>query len=246
MSPPKPPETEPDAELSAALASTEEEPPGPDLRAALAALNARIAQSESSGWERVRSLSTRTRAWLAWGGVLGVTLLTLVATPRVELSAYPWPRMLLSLAVIAVLCGALLVPALGSWHHPALTPRRALGWVLGAWLASVALSLLPEAHVMLPHTASERGQELRRALGCLGFGFALGLPVFMLCRWLGRGAPSSSVAAAAVAGLAGNAALQLHCPITEPAHLLLGHSTLGLVVLVLALPAALRMYLRAR
>jgi len=67
------------------------------------------------------------------------------------------------------------------------------------------------------------------ALSCFLYGTLLSLPLVALVWLLDRGGGSRSrlFAGAAACGLAANTALLLHCPATNPAHLLAGHGTIG-------------------
>jgi len=59
--------------------------------------------------------------------------------------------------------------------------------------------------------------------------------VVLVLRALDRTAHDSrpaGVLAAVTGGVAGNPALERHCPVTAPAHLLLGHATVGLMLVL--------------
>jgi hypothetical protein len=160
-----------------------------------------------------------------------------VLAPRPDLTAYPPGRMLTVFAGLGALLLVSVRLSLRPLHRPP-PPAPAVLSVLALSVAAAAgFSLLPAAHVLLPHTspAPELGlwQHVRP---CLAFGFALGLPLFAALRFFDRGVRLGAWPAAAALGLLGNLALQLHCPITEPSHLLLGHATVGLLAAVLLLP----------
>ncbi|MGD8862145.1 MAG: hypothetical protein PVI30_19190 [Myxococcales bacterium] len=205
-----------------------------ELGALWGELRQRVDAHDASLRGRARDLPTPARFGLVAGlAVLLVAAVGLLA-PRPDLSAYPLGRMLL---VVLGLGGLLLVSvrmSLRPLHRPAPRPATVLS-VLGLSIATAAgFSLLPAAHVLLPHTAPSPELSLwQHVRPCLVFGFALGLPLFAALRVFDRGTPMGAWPAAAALGLVGNLALQLHCPITQTSHLLLGHAPLGLLAAVL-------------
>ena len=139
---------------------------------------------------------------------------------------------LLSLFAAGLWLGA---DALRSWHRPALSFGGATLRVGLSLALLVGLSVLPVPIELSPYTTPPRGMPLLVHAGsCLLFGLGIALPTFLVCQALSRGAPYTTWMAAVVSGLVGNLALQLHCPITEHAHLLVGHAGLGIVVLLYA------------
>ena len=76
---------------------------------------------------------------------------------------------------------------------------------------------------------------VQATVGCFVLGALVGGFVVVGLRLLDRGGHRSREAAlfaATAGGLAANAALELHCPATAPAHLLLGHASVALVLVL--------------
>lgn len=184
------------------------------------------------GW--LRSRPTATRLALGFGLVAVLVGLNATLMARADLAVYPIPRLL----AVAVAYAALLVLALplalrGLQLKPSKVP---LGWVIGlAVLAPLALSALPQAHI--EHTASLAGvgdDFAKRAIKCFFFGLALAAPLVATLAALDRTAQRSRggvLLAAAAAGITGVLGLHLHCPITDPTHIVVGHGTVALALI---------------
>ena len=107
--------------------------------------------------------------------------------------------------------------------------------VLGlAPLLLAGLYLMPVAHTDPLASAQPQGAGavLLRALPCLGVGMSIALIGSIALRAFDRGGSRALVLLASAGGVAANLLLLLHCPLTAPAHLLLGH--LGVLLLVVA------------
>lgn len=222
------------------------DPAGADLGPLKAAL-ARRLERERGPLAWLRSRATPVRIVLALAAALVTLVAVLLLTPRADLATYPTGRM--ALALIPMLAGLawLANDALRPMHLPPATRLR-IGLALGAGLLiPLGLAIMPQAHTAHPASLVGMGEDFwPRAVACFVFGLITGLPVLVIAQladrgggWLGR-----LLLALAVAGLAGNLALQLHCPITHPAHLLAGHASVG-VALVLVMAGPL-FWLRAR
>ncbi len=183
--------------------------------------------------ERERGLRAYLRSrptWMRWALTLSVALLLL--TRELRHRRVPWA----DLGTPKVLVGVSLLGLLGLVVRAALRPlpiarrsarlRRALATV--AWCLPCVLWLAPEAHPGPELT----GSFAWRSLGCFAYGSAFSAPVFALLWTLDRGMHVPyrvlSLAAGALA-LVANLILMLHCPITNGAHLLAGHFSIGLV-----------------
>jgi hypothetical protein len=101
----------------------------------------------------------------------------------------------------------------------------ALPWLLAA---------LPAAQTGHPDSVLGAHDSVAdRAVSCLALGALLSVPFLGLWRAVDRLQGRDlerSIAAITAAGLLGNLALQLHCPLTSVSHLLLGHAPLALVL----------------
>jgi hypothetical protein len=187
-------------------------------------------------WLRSRSRPARLAMALGFAALVGVAML--LFAHRGDLPTYPQARMLLELAWFVAGTGAAAWLAL----RPIYLPRPSGGVVAAvaafALAGPIVAALLPE----VPTSAYHRAYHSWRALGCFGIGTATSLLAFVLARALDRGGTHGAgqlVLAAAAAGLVGNVALQLHCPINYPGHLLLGHATVPLGLVLGALGARL-------
>lgn len=202
------------------------------------ALTSLLAEVEQSlGRERgvrawLRSLSTPWRIACALGSVGVVAAFVLVYRPRPDLSAYPIDRMALTVAFYALLIGGAFALELRPLQRRAL-PRWVRPVLAGiALLVPVAFAFAPSAEVVAVHVP---GSFMHLALGCFMFGLALTVPVLVLLFSLDRRAHRSFgvvVLAAAAGGLVANLGLALHCPITNVAHVLVGHATIGLILIM--------------
>jgi hypothetical protein len=196
----------------------------PELGALYAGLAEQIGRERGlRGWLRTRS--TPARAALAAGAVLLAALGTALLWLRPDLHVYPVGRMALILGFGAALAGAQLRLALWPLQRPA--PRRWLApaLIVGAIFGLGGVYALPAAHVDHAASAQAPGSEalLVRAWPCLVIGLALAGACYALLWALDRGGSRRALIAAACSGVSANLLLQLHCPITAPAHLLLGH-----------------------
>ena len=180
-------------------------------------------------WLRSRSRVERGLMILAVAAL--VAGLTFIVAPRPDFYTYPRVRM------VATLGWFLIAGGVATWIalRPIYLSRATTGLVVAAatlaLLGPIATSLLPE--VPMVHAPAHRVWPW--AYGCFASGITAALVVLVVSRVLDRGGAHSSgqvVLAAAAAGLAGTTALQLHCPINYPLHLLLGHATvpLGLIL----------------
>jgi hypothetical protein len=208
--------------------------------AELAELRGRIAadlEGEKTFLGRLRALKTIQRTALVIGMMIVVTVLTVATTPRHDLAAYPMGRMAAALLVLAFVSGAASWRLLRPLYAPPPNVWVSRSLLIMGVLTPVVLALMPLDHA---GGAAGEGAAFAAACGkCLGFGGILGLPVLVLA-FLVRRAHVDGAAIAALAGVAagltGNLTLQVHCPITEPTHLLLGHA---LLLAVLGVGAAL-------
>ncbi|MFZ5893287.1 MAG: hypothetical protein ACOY0T_19665 [Myxococcota bacterium] len=150
-----------------------------------------------------------------------------------------WPNEVLGTVLSLVLLLAALVATIRGFMEPLSTPhsnrRRAIAAACGLLLPFL-LALLPALLDATTHWPAAK------ATACLIYGAAFSVPLFAGL-WLFDRAErlsfTSLYALAGASGLAGNLILILHCPSRAPLHLLLGHATVGLFVLVVSTCALL-------
>jgi hypothetical protein len=179
----------------------------------------------------LRALPTWQRTGIALGLAAAVTLASLVTKPRSDLDAYPMGHMAWIVGLLAALTFAASWRLLRPLHKP---PPKAwtdtLLLVLGV-LTPAVVSFIPLGHVGID--AGTGADFAAGCMRCIGFGGVLGIPVLVLALVLRRknmdGAAITALGGVA-AGLSGNLVLQVHCPITDSTHLLLGHTTLLLIL----------------
>lgn len=230
-----------DARARELLRAAPEQVALPDFSALEAELDREIAQ-EAGPRATLRALSTPRRYLLVCVPLALAAALTLVIRPRLDLAVYPAARMTLVLSVVGGLVLASVVTALWSLSFrplPAWLPKLL---VAGAPVVLLLLYALPAAHTAHPASlqAPGAGALLMRALPCLSIGSVVAGVAFLLLRAFDRGATRVSLLFAAGAGLYANLLLQLHCSVTDPAHMLLGHLGVALVALGAASLAARR------
>lgn len=205
----------------------------PDL-AAIQAEVAREIAAEQGVRAGLRALSTPRRVLLALAPLCALAGITLWVRPRVDLAVYPGARMALVLGVVGAL--VLLSLLFGLWSlawRPLPESVRKLAVAL-APITLLVLYALPPAHTAHPASLQAEGPLalITRALPCLLVGSALAAGAFFLVRAFDRGGRRASWLLAACAGLYANLLLQLHCSVTAPAHMLLGHLGVALLALL--------------
>lgn len=203
-----------------------------DLDAMFSAVRGRVEAADRRPAFFLRSRPTWLRRAMALAAFVVVGVISGLGAPRPDLAEYPIGRMAIELAALGVLLGTSLWLTVRPLHEPAMS-RGKLWALAGLALAStLVLALLPQAHAHLPTGATGDRPLLAHAMPCMGFGLALGLPVYAIARLLDRGARLGALMAGVAAGLAGNFALQLHCPIAASDHLMAGHVTVLLAFVV--------------
>ena len=226
-----------DASLGHALAAVPAMPEM-DLSGMLAGLDDALGREESKlAWLRNRSTTARIAAVVGVGVLL--VLVGGAAKIRPDISAYPLPRLILTVVVYLSLVGLAAVIAFRPLYQKPV-PRAVLYALIGvAALLPFVVASMPQAHAHIAGTPLGNGADfIPRAFACFRYGVALSLPVLVLAALADRGAFRIGVwpvLLGAAAGLIGTVALELHCPITEPIHLLLGHASIAMFVGILAL-----------
>lgn len=200
-------------------------------------LDASLAQ-ERGLLASLRARPTSQRIALMMAVTLLVVVVSLMATPRSDLASYPIARMVGVLAVLGGVTSAAAWRLLRPLHlpRPSVASDRLL-LVLGV-LAPVIAALWP-MHAHLGAHPGEGGTFIARCAGCMAFGASMGLPILLLAFALRRArvdGPAVAALAGVSAGIGGNLALQVHCPITATSHLMGGHAML---VVILGVAAAL-------
>ena len=221
-----------EARLGQRLAEAQAPQDDVDWNAQLARLQKSVAQERGArAW--LRSRPTPIRLVLAAGTAALLLMLVVAFSRRADLGVYPLLRLSATLAIYTLLAGMLLRSALVRLQQP--WPVAASRWpllALAVALPFVAASL-PVAHALHPASLEGAGADFtRRAVACFTYGGVVALPVVLLTIGLARTRIVGDVLAPVVgvsAALVGMAALELHCPITHPVHLLVGHATVGLV-----------------
>jgi len=187
------------------------------------------------GWLKSRSTPKRIAAALTVPAVL--VAFQLLTKLRPDISVYPVGRM--TLEVVALLVGTvgatvMALRPLQRAHRPAFT------W---AWLALVLavpflMAATGPAHLAYPASLEGVGDDFwRRAMACFGYGVAMAAPAWVALALFDRQSSRAGTVvliAGAVSGLVGNFVLHVHCPLTDPTHLLVGHATVGIALLPIA------------
>jgi hypothetical protein len=176
---------------------------------------------------RLRSLPRGTRFALLVALVAAEAAIFWFLLRRGNFAAYPAGRMALTLGGYAtVLLGA-------SWLalRPIYLPDRRLlrvAFVLLGLALPVVIALLPE----VDGPPLGRDAHVQQALFCFANGVLVAAAVLVLAWLLDRGAGAGPLLAAVAGGLTGTLLLHVHCPYNQPLHLLAGHATVPVVVIV--------------
>jgi hypothetical protein len=197
---------------------------------ALASLRRRIDRSlatETGARAALMALGVKTQLALVLFAMLVIGIAIALAAPRHDMSEYPRVRLIVVLALFGGLAGGCVWGALWPLHRPAASRFRRAVMLACAVVAPALISFFPHA---------EAGQAplsgiafASRSGTCLATGFALSLPFLILAALVRRSdvdGPIVAALAGAAAGLLGNGALELHCPVGDSAHLLVGHAIL--------------------
>jgi predicted anti-sigma-YlaC factor YlaD len=226
------------AAVGRALAEAAPEPaPDPGLDSLFERVQQQVHQERGVGaW--LRSRRTAVRCTLAGLAVALIALIALIVAPRGDLAVYPLERMALTLAPLALLIGVSMHLSLRPLHRP---PPPA--WVMPALAVAAvavpaALALLPQPHVGPEGMAAGQGLTFAaRSAACFAKGSIVAVALLGLWRTLDRsqfGRVGRRVFATAAAGAAANFALQCHCAVSHPLHLLLGHAAVAIAFVAAA------------
>ncbi|MBX3270572.1 MAG: DUF1109 family protein [Sandaracinaceae bacterium] len=209
-------------------------PAGVELDAMLGEVERSLREADGSWLFRVRSLATGARRAIALGAAATVVALGASVGLRADLASAPVGYLAVGVVAGAALLAVCLTLALRPLCAPPL-PRGLRGALAAVSLAATA------ALALLTPAGAVAGREglVEHATPCAAYGLLLGLPVYAVLRVLDRGGAGAALVASCAAGLTGHLVLTLHCPRTDPAHLMAGHFAVVLlfVAVVGGLPA---------
>jgi hypothetical protein len=199
-----------------------------DQDAGFSSLTASLA-SERGLVARLREARTSSRLLAATGAVFLVLAGVGFFWSRSRLAPVPLTRVVVVVSVLSVLLALAVRLVLRPMQSPPVS-RRAL------WISLLAGLVVPFVFAATPHEAQAAATFSSSALRCFVIGGTLGAAFVGLLYAFDRrelSARPTGFLAAAAGGLAANAALELHCPSTDPLHLVLGHATIGVALLAL-------------
>lgn len=193
------------------------------------------------GWLKSRSTPMRVAAALAVPTAL--VAFQLLTKLRVDISVYPVGRMVVEVTALLIgTVGATMMALrpLQRTHRPAFT----WAWLVLVLAVPFLMAATGPAHLAHPASLEGVGDDFwRRALACFGYGVAMAAPAWVALALFDRQASKAGaivLVTAAVSGLVGNFVLHVHCPLTDPMHLLVGHATVGIALLPIAAAISLR------
>ncbi len=213
-------------ELARALGGLDETPV--DLSMLSGVLSAQL-QMERGLRGMARRLPSVARLGVVFALVLLVVAWVGLQMARPDLGVYPVGRMALVLASLSAMLVGASVYATRPLHRAPLPRGLHAAALLSVVALPLALAVLPVAHS--DHPMAFRPEPFwPQTLMCFSFGSVVaGLTVLSL--WMverrDRLPARVIVLFVGVGGLAGNLALQLQCPVTDPLHLVLGHGLVG-------------------
>lgn len=226
-------EDRPDPRLREALRAAELTAGPGALDDVFARVSDDVAREDAHPLARLRARSTRARRAIAIASFIALFGFAITQGARGDLALYPLPRLVLECAAYVVLLVLSIFAAVRSEALPALPRARVALLVALGVVAAVVLAVAPAPHALPIHLV---GRESDAFMGggspCMYVGLTLGLPVYVVLRLVDRGSPLASVLAASAAGLLANLVLQVHCPVTSVGHRLVGHASIGPILLV--------------
>jgi hypothetical protein len=197
----------------------------PDMGALFSELTASI-EKENGLLARLRELPTSSRLF----GVAGVVIVALgligVFWSRENKAPMPVVHVVIALTSLALML-ALAVRLVLRPLQSAAPSQRAVSLSL---FGGLVLPFACAAAVQMESGPVIHGSPVR----CFVVGSALGFAFILVLRAFDRGellTKSTGLLAAVAGGLAANAALELHCPSTDPVHLMLGHAMIGVALI---------------
>jgi len=203
---------------------------GPPCDAMWASIDAAAREETSSMRGRLRALRTSTRVLIAVGFAFVVAATFLLITGyRTDLTTQTVIRygalMVGLLGLDALVFSVALRPA----HRPPLRWQTTLA-IAGGLLVPVILALLPDLWV------DETTQPESEVFLCIVPGVMTATVVSVLVWFLQRGtAPTWGRVLSVVVGggVTGFAMLQMHCPARDAEHMLIGHASVGVAMVIL-------------
>jgi hypothetical protein len=201
--------------------------------ALFAGVEAALAHEARSPLARLRGLPTWARRLAVLVSVLPVVIYHALRFGwRLDIDVYPMTRLGLTLAAFALLALRNAWVALRPPHEPAESTPRACLFVALAAIASLLAAVWPAPYPMSPTLCWDTEEGM--ALECFTWGLAMGLPLVVTTVLLNRlNTVASLVLAAAAGGLVGSLVQAAQCPHVGTTHLLQGHVTI-IVALVVA------------
>jgi hypothetical protein len=184
-----------------------------------------------TGW--LRGLPTPVRLVAAIDSAAVLVLAMVLVRPRWTFGPMPLFRVVPVVAVLALELGVVLWLVLRPLYAAPPNRRLVVGSIVAGLLVPVLFALVPAA---APLGRPEPPDMTTATVACFLFGAVPGGLLVFALRALDRnahGGTDVAILAAVGGGLAGNAALELHCPSAAPLHLLLGHATIGIALVVL-------------
>jgi len=188
-----------------------------------ASIERRCEKSDKTlpGFVRSRSTVLRRLIVLAVLAVLGIMGFSMFPLAGESVRGSRWFVPLAGLFALLLVAAMMVTrpvhkPAFRRWHVACLA-CVAIG-------ATVLVAFWPGGSAQ----AAAAGEGAGRLAGaCMGMGLLLGVPVYALFRLVDRGNALGALIAASAAGLAGNFALEAHCPVGTTEHILLGHASVA-------------------